>query len=92
MSGEGSNERVSRARALRLVAFGAAGAAGMMLAEAPAADAAVDSSYIAQNNGSSDLGRGTSPSRDRADTATRPADSSRAPAWVCTDPQLRRTV
>jgi hypothetical protein len=58
MSGEGSNERVSRARALRLVAFGAAGAAGMMLAEAPAADAAVDSSYIAQNNGSSDLGTG----------------------------------
>lgn len=58
MSGEATNERVSRARALRLAAVGAAGAAAVMLADTASADAAVDTNYIAQNNGSSDLATG----------------------------------
>jgi hypothetical protein len=56
MSGEASEQRVSRAAVIRTAAIGAVGAAGVMLADEPAAEATtVDSDYIATNNGSSDL-------------------------------------
>ena len=59
MSGEASQKQLSRAGAFRLAAIGAAGAAGVLLSDAPVADATTnDNSFVATNNGTTDVGFG----------------------------------